>query len=568
MNTVNEQTRASHQPSKHPPCTSRSNWSSIQELQFSMVIDNHRVHGQFVESLPFAIKFPTGNVDFIVRPGLDKSGSPVVLLYGRAQHELSEWKYTAQLRIKTGTAGKQQGVRIVDKLLVEFGNRKPPLSLNVADTEVKRIKFEMRLIKKLYEQLPTFQNGGDVTLLFEQNEKLYVEKALLAVHSRYMASMLHDAAPDAMIDMCSFDRDDFLELLYQIYDTRRPISANLFALSRAAISYKADVILARITKFISNLDMDLISKFKLAIQLELDHTLVELVYNAEQRGIWRDLIEQGFEPKSLGVEIYRHIICPTIIKARQYRLGISLYSSYLQFNFHAPQHPYTVPLLVPGQTLYVNKGILSLYNINILENLQGGYFLKITPKLVASCSNEGITVIDLILKMLQHMYPSKAVVPGLYIRPMLLLAEEHGMKRLLNSLCEMLALEPTLSPTRMLENFELASRYHHLNLLNANLLRMEGSFKRKVDEMVTLERFDELPAEVQQKILERKYSGWALNDQHLANVPTTNLERTISLISGGLKLNAYENDPNLLTFQGMKSVEAFGSVEEMNTADL
>ncbi|EJW75121.1 hypothetical protein WUBG_13972, partial [Wuchereria bancrofti] len=181
-------------------------------------------------------------------------GNIVVLLYGRAQYELSEWKYTAQLRIKTGSAGKQQGVRVVDKLLVEFGNRTPPLSLNVTDTKVKRIKFEMRLINKLYEQLPTFQSGGDVILLFEQNEKLYVDKALLAVHSRYMASMLHDAAPSAIIDMCFFDRDDFLELLYQIYATSRPISANLFALSRAAISYKADIILARITKFISNLD--------------------------------------------------------------------------------------------------------------------------------------------------------------------------------------------------------------------------------------------------------------------------------------------------------------------------
>lgn len=33
-------------------------------------------------------------------------------------------------------------------------------------------------------------------------------------------------------------------------------------------------------------------------------------------------------------------------------------------------------------------------------------------------------------------------------------------------------------------------------------------------------------------------------------------------------MNAYENDPNLSTFQGMKSVEAFGSVEEMNIADV
>lgn len=41
----------------------------------------------------------------------------------------------------------------------------------------------------MYEQLPTFQSGGDVILLFEQNEKLYVDKALLAVHSRYMGKI-------------------------------------------------------------------------------------------------------------------------------------------------------------------------------------------------------------------------------------------------------------------------------------------------------------------------------------------------------------------------------------------
>ncbi|KAM3719994.1 Synaptotagmin-3 [Dirofilaria immitis] len=471
-------------------------------------------------------------------------GNPIVLLYGCAQYELSEWKYTVQLRIKTGTAEKQQGVRIVDKFIVEFGNRIPPLSLNVTDRKVKRIKFEMRLINKLYEELPTFQDGGDIILLFQQNEKLYVDKSLLAVHSRYMASMLHDAAPNAIIDMCLFDRNDFLELLYQIYDTMRPISANLFGLSRAAISYKADVVLARITKFIATLDMDLISKFQLAIQLELDRTLVELVYDAEQRGIWRDFIEQGFEPKSLGIEIYHRIICPAIIKARQYRLGTNPYSSYLQFNFHIPQHPYTVPLLVPG-----------------------GYFLRITSRLAESCTTAGITIIDLILKMLQYVYPSQTIVPRPYIRPMILLAEEHGMNRLLNNLCEMLTLEPTLSPTTMLEHFEIASKHHHLNLLNANLLRMEGSFKRKVGEMIALEKFDELPEELQQQILDRQCSGWALNNHCLANVPTTNMERIISLDYGGSKPNAYENDPNLKTFQGMKSIEAFGSVEEMKITD-
>uniref|UniRef100_A0A915PZU2 BTB domain-containing protein n=1 Tax=Setaria digitata TaxID=48799 RepID=A0A915PZU2_9BILA len=454
--------------------------------------------------------------------------NPIVLLYGRAQCEFSEWKYTAQIRIKVGTgkleflkyyvtyelhvktliiaSEKQQGVHVVDRMLVEFGNRIQPLLLNLADD-------------KLYQKLPTFQNGGDVILVFKQNEKLYVNKALLALHSRYMA-------PNAIIDMCYFDRNDFLELLYQIYRTNRPISADLFALSRAAISYKADVIMARITKFISNLDMDLVKKFQLAIQLELDHTLLELVYDAEQRGVWQDLIEQGFEPKSLGTEIYHRIICPAIIKARQYRLGINPYLSQLQFNFLVPQPPYTVPLMVSGQTFHVNKGILSLYNINILENLRGGYFLRITSQIAASCARAGISMIDLVLKMLQFLYPSQIIVPGPYIRPMMLLAEEHGMKRLLSDLCQ-----------------------------------------RRVGEMVSLGRFDELPDELQRQILDRQCSGWALNDQHLANVPTTNTERTISLTSGGPKPNVYEKDPNLVTFQGMKSMEAFGSIKEMIVTD-
>lgn len=34
--------------------------------------------------------------------------------------------------------------------------------------------------------------------------------------------------------------------------------------------------------------------------------------------------------------------------------------------------------------------------------------------------------------------------------------------------------------------------------------------------MVVLERFDELPDEIQKQILDRQYSGWALNDQRLA----------------------------------------------------
>lgn len=41
------------------------------------------------------------------------------------------------------------------------------------------------------------------------------------------------------------------------------------------------------------------------------------------------------------------------------------------------------------------------------------------------------------------------------------------------------------------------------------------------------------------------------------------MERIISLSSGGTKPNAYENDRKIVTFQGMKSLDAFGPVEKM-----
>ncbi|VDK29719.1 unnamed protein product [Gongylonema pulchrum] len=79
-----------------------------------------------------------------------------------------------------------------------------------------------------------------------------------------------------------------------------------------------------------------------------------------------------------------------------------------------------------------------------------------------------------------------------------------------------------------------------------------------------MEEFQKLPEEFQKEILNRHCSGWALNDHHLANVPTRSMHRTIALTWGGATPNPWENDTNTATFQGMNSAEAFGSAEDAN----
>ncbi|EJW73604.1 hypothetical protein WUBG_15489 [Wuchereria bancrofti] len=69
MNSVNQQIKDSQQSNKN---SCHPNRSIIRDLRFSVVIDDHRIRGQFIDSLPFAVKFSTENIDFIVHPDVDK----------------------------------------------------------------------------------------------------------------------------------------------------------------------------------------------------------------------------------------------------------------------------------------------------------------------------------------------------------------------------------------------------------------------------------------------------------------------------------------------------------------
>ncbi|KHN72814.1 hypothetical protein Tcan_14308 [Toxocara canis] len=552
------------------PTRSQTSYTSLpcsRELRFSVVVDNHcRIRGERMDKPSGAIKFSIDLIDLIVHPQMGgkgggrltrKLGNTVVVLYGEAKCSPTEWVYTTQLRIKTGTGDRKEAIRLVDKGLFRIGKWLPPITVRVADSSVKRIKLEFKFTNQQFEYLPRFEIG-DVTLKFKDGITLCVDKALLALHSRYMASFLHDAEQGAIIDMGGFEMEAFRELLYQIYATRRPIETDLPRIAKAANAFKADIILSKLTMHIFALDLSIVQKMELALALELDQTLSELVYVAEQRGIWTHLIERGFEPKSLGIEIYHHIICPSILKGKSHPYGTPLQPTWNNFNFNIPQRPFTVPFVVEGETLHINRGILEIHNTKGYSTGNNGELItRITPRIREECAKWDVTVPKLIEIMLKHMYPSRVIIPGRYLRPMMMFAEEHNLRRLLNSLGEMILLEPPLTAERMLDHLQLADKYQHSNLFRACLLRIEGSFKTRVSQLISMRQFEQLPEAMRKEIFDRHCSGWALKDQHLAGIPTTRTFREVTLLKGGPPQSPLDKDDGFGALEEMRSVEAF-----------
>ncbi|VDM28792.1 unnamed protein product [Toxocara canis] len=127
----------------------------------------------------------------------------------------------------------------------------------------------------------------------------------------------------------------------------------------------------------------------------------------------------------------------------------------------------------------------------------------------------------------------------------------------------MILLEPPLTAERMLDHLQLADKYQHSNLFRACLLRIEGSFKTRVSQLISMRQFEQLPEAMRKEIFDRHCSGWALKDQHLAGIPTTRTFREVTLLKGGPPQSPLDKDDGFGALEEMRSVEAFGSAHDM-----
>ncbi|VDM82708.1 unnamed protein product [Strongylus vulgaris] len=261
------------------------------------------------------------------------------------------------MRIKTGTI-EAEVLKVVDKDVFEFYPQCDPISIEIMSDVIATVKFEIRILNKVIEQLPNFDQG-DLTIRFDDGSSVQVYRHLLSLHSSYMRKCMQDSMITCVED---FAREPFIEMLYQMYPTLRPIYRNIRGLAKAAVAFQVNPLVYKLSKHLVNFNtramyptlrpiyrnirglakaavafqvnpliyklskhlvnfntraMSLEQKLRAALDLELCPAVEELVYRAAQDGVWSHLIKLGFEPEIFfGPEVYKKVVCPAIIAVR------------------------------------------------------------------------------------------------------------------------------------------------------------------------------------------------------------------------------------------------------------
>ncbi|KAL3985206.1 BTB/POZ domain family protein [Acanthocheilonema viteae] len=479
--------------------------------------------GEFATS--GALRFHLPMIYIVISEQIRQEERISVNITGEAKFSNLEWKYIMQMRFRVGTFESETD-RVVDGDLFELGKRYPPIVIRIGDENIQRVRVEIKFVEMLHNFLPKFEYG-DITLKFK-DEILHVYKSLLTLHSNYMAGKLKFAEEGDVIDMGESDANDFKELLYQIYPTKRSIWADLKGLTRAAVGYRADGIIDRITSHIVNYEsMYMEQKITEAIKLELPNAIEELVYKAEQDGYWVDIIRNGLNPElEYGDAIYNNIILPALVKAKSLPLGTPIRDQFFkEINFYNPpkngNDNDTAVLIVNGTKLYVNKGIMKVNNDTMFgRSNKGEMIAQVSCELAEECAKISKTPLYVIEYLIQ---------------------------------------EPPISPERFIEYFELAEKYNLENLLRRNLHRIENSCRHFALPMINHENFKKLTERTKSQILDRFCSGWAAGGMN----PTKRLSRLLT--TEGVDGNTVaERDEKLSTFMEIDSRVAFGSLEEIN----
>ncbi|VDM59989.1 unnamed protein product [Angiostrongylus costaricensis] len=213
-----------------------------------------------------------------------------------------EWRIIVQMRIKVGIAGATI-LKVVDKDVFEFYPKARPISFEVTNDAVGSVKFELRILNKLIEPLPTFEEG-DLTIHFAQDTPIRVYRELIALFSPYMRKCTESAQRTCVED---FPKDAFIEMLYHIYPTLRPLYRNMRNLAKAAVAFQAIPLIYELSKNLWDFNTR-------SVRIVFVSAMEYASNKRTQDGVWGHLIKLGFEPETFfGAEIYRRLVCPAIL---------------------------------------------------------------------------------------------------------------------------------------------------------------------------------------------------------------------------------------------------------------
>ncbi|XGW34359.1 hypothetical protein V3C99_018321 [Haemonchus contortus] len=468
-----------------------------------------------------------------------------------------EWRLNTQMRIKTGTAGST-ALRVVDKDVFEFYPRCDPVSVELMSDAISIVKFELRILNKLIERLPTFREG-DLIVLFSDGSTIKVHRELVALYSTYIKKCTEGSE---VTSVENFSKKAFIEMLYHIYPTLRPLYRNLRDFAKAAVSYEATPLIYQLSKHLVNFNtrsMSLEQKLRAALDLELGPAVEELVYRAAQDGVWNHLIKLGFEPENFfGAEVYRKLVCPAIFAGRQNEYGKQFIEKPFTFpdffSEQAAQNPSNKGFLFRRTPFYVNRGILEAHGTSRFAVNSDGLLLALfSHEMGKECERGDILPGEVVVSILNSMYPLGPAVPVKFLRAAIVFCHDHDWIHMKNQLEQNLLQQPPKTWEEYRDQIIFAERFKLENMLATSVQRAEGSCNNFAEELRKSDDFKKLHTSTRNLLVDRLCSGWGLEPKLVNRLatrePSSFRERKIGLNTGGPR--AFEEERQAATLAEM-----------------
>ncbi|KAK6737793.1 hypothetical protein RB195_020099 [Necator americanus] len=538
---------------------------SYGHLRFQLSVDDAALNEHRVK--PGRSEFQYGHFVFNIQQ-IKKDETRLALLSCTTSSDY-EWYLNTQMRIKTGTMDSS-ALKVVDKDVFVFYPKCEPVSVEVMNNEIATVKFELRILNKLIQSLPKFDEG-DHTIRFEDGSTIKVYKHLLALYSPYIKKCTEDSV---LTCIERFPREAFIEMLYHIYPTLRPIYRNISNLAKAAVAFQADPLVYALSMHVVEFNirpMSLEQKLRSAIDLDLCPAVEELVYRAAQDGIWGHLIKLGFEPEAFfGPEIYKKVVCPAVMAGRQNDYGEPFTPSpYKQPDFFSEESrkdKSNVGVLFRNTPFYVNRGILAVHGMTKLTLNSNGFLQALfTREMEEQCAKSKIIPGEVLVSLFCSLYPLGPAIPLNFLKAAIVFCHDHDWHHAKHKLEQILMQKPPDTCDEYRDQFIFAETFNLRNMLTVSVQRAEGSCNGFANELIKRDDFKMISSATRDLIMDRICSGWGLEPKNVNRLatrePTSFRERQVGLVRGGPR--EFEDEPNAATMADMLSDYYFGPVEEI-----
>nr|CAD2190273.1 unnamed protein product [Meloidogyne enterolobii] len=141
----------------------------------------------------------------------------------------------------------------------------------------------------------------------------------------------------------------------------------------------------------------------------------------------------------------------------------------------------------------------------------------ISSNLKAEMEYNQLRLEQVLSPLLALMYGTGDNVPNNLIRSCLIFACDHGMKKIVKELEEMICNELITGPNILLNHFQFAERYHLKNLERFSLWQLECEEYHKLGlALLELEDYNKLGKNMRYNIEDRLCSGWGVYNKSLA----------------------------------------------------